>query len=427
MNGVALAVALASLGVDYSFRTTDEGQIEYTIQIEPEFLKALADGEEIHSDVPVEAGDVQRICVRIGTAPVKHTAASIQQYKRLLVQSPRYASNDPAMASAESQRTILWPARANPEESYRVAYGWQPDQQGQLAYYMQIDPTVLRTLAAGDEIHAAVDPGAGRVARFVVASGTKQLPRVSLPPAAPAPQPLAKSGSRFQTGDDVRQQPTAPPTITDDNYRPSAPRFGDQREQPAADLRAPATTGRAGGGTTFDSSRGEYSQPPAATRPPPTYYPQETTVADNRPYGPTPPSDASRYDRQRPNTIQPPADVAPAQGYNQPYTQPYSPQPYTNQPPPYQEPQTRYSAPAANDRLATAPPSPATAPALTPAPAAADSPASAKDQWWWPYWLVAMFSLFLSIGGNLYLGWTAAEFYSRYRLAVDRIRTAGRT
>ena len=37
-----------------------------------------------------------------------------------------------------------------------------------------------------------------------------------------------------------------------------------------------------------------------------------------------------------------------------------------------------------------------------------------------------VFSLFLSIGGNLYLGWTAAEFYGRYRLAVDRLRTAGR-
>ena len=31
-------------------------------------------------------------------------------------------------------------------------------------------------------------------------------------------------------------------------------------------------------------------------------------------------------------------------------------------------------------------------------------------------------ALFLSIGGNLYLGWTAAEFYSRYRLAIERMR-----
>jgi hypothetical protein len=61
--------------------------------------------------------------------------------------------------------------------------------------------------------------------------------------------------------------------------------------------------------------------------------------------------------------------------------------------------------------------------AETGAPGAVES---GGDQWWWPYWLFVVFSLFLSIGGNLYLGWTAAEFYSRYRLAVDRLRTAGR-
>jgi hypothetical protein len=40
--------------------------------------------------------------------------------------------------------------------------------------------------------------------------------------------------------------------------------------------------------------------------------------------------------------------------------------------------------------------------------------------------MFTVFALFLSIGGNLYLGWTAAEFYSRYRLATERLRSAGR-
>jgi hypothetical protein len=35
-------------------------------------------------------------------------------------------------------------------------------------------------------------------------------------------------------------------------------------------------------------------------------------------------------------------------------------------------------------------------------------------------------ALFLSIGANAYLGWTAAEFYSRYRSATDRLRSATR-
>jgi hypothetical protein len=32
----------------------------------------------------------------------------------------------------------------------------------------------------------------------------------------------------------------------------------------------------------------------------------------------------------------------------------------------------------------------------------------------------------MSVGGNLYLGWTAAEFYSRYRLAIERMRGGSR-
>src|SRR5262245_11077850 len=134
MNGVALLVALSACGVDYSWRTTEEGQLEYVIQIEPEFIKALADGEEIHSDVPAEAGFMQRICVRIGTAPAKHTAAGVQQYKRLLVEAGRYASASPAVPAAGALPTIVWPAKTLPEQSFNVTYGWQPDQAGQQAY-----------------------------------------------------------------------------------------------------------------------------------------------------------------------------------------------------------------------------------------------------------------------------------------------------
>jgi hypothetical protein len=44
-----------------------------------------------------------------------------------------------------------------------------------------------------------------------------------------------------------------------------------------------------------------------------------------------------------------------------------------------------------------------------------------------PFWIaVCIFALFFSVGGNFYLAWTAAEFYSRYKLAVERLRSAGR-
>ena len=41
------------------------------------------------------------------------------------------------------------------------------------------------------------------------------------------------------------------------------------------------------------------------------------------------------------------------------------------------------------------------------------------------WWLVfTSFFLFISVGANLYLGWTVMEFYSRYKLAVERLRTS---
>ena len=50
MNGVALLVALSALGVDYKVQTAEDGKLEYVVQMEPELLKALADGRR--STVP---------------------------------------------------------------------------------------------------------------------------------------------------------------------------------------------------------------------------------------------------------------------------------------------------------------------------------------------------------------------------------------
>jgi hypothetical protein len=73
MNGFALLVALSSLGVDYNVQQSEDGKLEYVIQIEPEFLRSLADGQQIHSDVPPEAGAIERVLVRVGTTAAKHS------------------------------------------------------------------------------------------------------------------------------------------------------------------------------------------------------------------------------------------------------------------------------------------------------------------------------------------------------------------
>jgi hypothetical protein len=44
MNGVALVVALAALGVNYDIQKSEDNKLEYVVQIEPELLKSLAEG-----------------------------------------------------------------------------------------------------------------------------------------------------------------------------------------------------------------------------------------------------------------------------------------------------------------------------------------------------------------------------------------------
>ena len=474
MKGVALLVAMASLGVDYSWRDTEDRQREYTIQIEPEFLKALADGEEIHSDVPVEAHQgrqVQRLCIRIGTTKARHSASSDQEFKRLMVSSGRYASADTTVAPADSLPTIWWPAKSNPIQTYAVSFGWQPDQEGNLAYFAQLDPTLLASLEVGDEIHTSIDTAAGRVGRFVIASGKKQLPRVSALPNSKtaSTSTVSTRGSRGTASD----QSAA--------YGPSASAFD---QSPAAYAPAssgpPATSSR---GTTFTPlpstpdpaySRSPATGPPASSsaaydspratfnssdRTQPSYQP------DNYPSGYTSNTNggvapAGTYgDTGYGSTMQPPVDPRMQPGYGQsaasqpptasgsfgqPGYQQYPPPAYPQQPnyapPPNYAPQPTYhQAPSFNtppDNRVASVNRPTTTAATSPLPApgaatgftrpqTADAPPAA-DKPWWPL-MFTTFALFLSIGGNLYLGWTAAEFYSRYRLAVERVRSAGRT
>src|SRR5688572_12494345 len=72
MNGFALLLLAATVGVEYDWRTTEDGQIEYVLIVEPDFIPSLADGSEIRSSVPPELEHVHRLCIRI--APPANSA-----------------------------------------------------------------------------------------------------------------------------------------------------------------------------------------------------------------------------------------------------------------------------------------------------------------------------------------------------------------
>jgi hypothetical protein len=412
MNGFSLLV-VAALGVVYSWRTGLDQQQEYVLQIEPEVVQALAAGEEIFSELPTDAGSFQRLCIMVlakDSGPIKHTAAAEQYFRQLHAGAGRYASLDRGLVPADPPPTLLWPGKsgANPEQTYGVNVGWQPDKNGSQQYLVQIDPTVLSTLSLGDELYVPIDPAAGRIVRFIVKAGRDNLPRTggtqtvtSPPTTAPNLPPVSISRNRNSgwssdsgnswTGGNPPSDPSRSPgrlnnTVSDTQYTdPRSSQYG----APPVTLPAP-DPGRYGGAYP------NYSQVP----------PQQPNNFD---------SYRTASDRLAPSgyPIQPPANqqpqLPPAQ---RPFNQQY--------------PETRVAGLPPTTLTAGTPqvtnPALVTPGFVTPGVAVQTQ----ADKPWGPL-LFVTFALFFSIGGNLYLAYTALEFHSRYRNAIERLRSAARS
>lgn len=110
MTQLVLLLAAAT-GVDYGWRHTEDGSLEYLIQIEPGLLRALAEGEPIVSEIHPDARGVTRFRVFVGNAqlpreavqPIAPREAVGQQeppiFPRLLpgpIPSPAPVENPPA-------------------------------------------------------------------------------------------------------------------------------------------------------------------------------------------------------------------------------------------------------------------------------------------------------------------------------------------
>ncbi len=446
MNGVALLLALSAVGVDYDVRTAEDGKVEYVVQMEAELIKPLADGQQIHSAVPANAGNIERIIVRVGLTEAKHSQTQIATYRNLLVEAGRIASID-SRGAADTTASILWPAKSKPELNYNVKYGWQPDAQGVLSYYVQVDPTLLSQLAIGDEIRAGIDPAAGPIGRFVIQVGSQDLPKIPVAPAATVRTDAGPGRTRFSPSTSASksdlypspskstygpapstlppvQRPTVPLASTPD-YSPAAAAAAAPEQQPlyAPPPRTPARFGSSASDVGADlgvpkfDSRTDYAQHPAA-------------------YG------DQRYTQPGVGATAPPRSAleaplathyGPPTYASIPTTPPQLPSQYQQHQPPANYPPPVNYAPAPQDRLANVN-RPATATSVS-APLAAPQinttsatkPAAENSTDNKPYLtMMVTFALFLSIGANMYLGWTAGEYYSRYRLATERLRSASR-
>jgi hypothetical protein len=467
MKGVALLVALSAWGVDYNVQTSEDGKREYVVQVEPELLKSLSEGQQIHSAVPPEAGQIERILIRVGMAAPRHSQANITAYRNLLLEAGRIASTD-GRGIADPTASVFWAAKDKPRLDYNVRYGWQPDAQGVLSYFVQIDPVLLQQLAIGDEIRAGVDPAAGRIGKFVIQAGSEELPKIPGEPIATGRSDAASGRTRFSpstapgtsdlypgssksiygpgaaTRDVVGPAPSsvapgsvAPGSVAPGSVAPgsavplartmtplaSTPDYGSAAavEQPPL-YPAPRSGSRASAGL---SDAGANQSPPGYAGPSQPDYGQPLPS-----YGQSQPDYSDPRHVQPRGTLEPPpAQYGPPSyadaGQNQ---QRLAPQvgypPAVNYAPPM-APQDRLASanrPATTTNLQAPLAAPQINPTSTTKPTTEAAATDSK-----PYLtMIITFALFVSIGANLYLGWTAGEYYSRYRLATERLRSASR-
>jgi hypothetical protein len=423
MNGVALLVALSALGIDHTWRSTQDGQVEYVLQVEPVFLQHLLDGQEIKSELPLTMQRVDRICIRIGSGSLKKLDRMAPEWPDL---------NQPAERQA-TQRATEVPlaihasaADGQAYQSFELTHGWLPAGDDESQYLVQLDPELVRSLREGDEVYAAILPDAGAVRSFVITAGREALPRQSSRP------PVTVAQLQTQAGGGT----SADPTLTDLTQPEQgsvygagpAPVAGTQERVPAP-LR---TGGQPGWNVTdtegTDSQGGRFSstrQPRGTTPQPP-----DTSLLD------VPQFDHDQFPARNSSGANARGGTTRMQG-SAPAAKTTTPR-YPSQQQPADRSQDRRFA-AESDWQSEEPAARvATRSTAVPSAAADELPRRStsirseagtkeKDPEFpaLPFTL-SLFALFLSIGGNLFLAWTAAEYYSRYKLAVERLRSSTR-
>ena len=510
MNGLAVLVCVSLLGVQQTWRTTPEGQLEYVLQVEPTFLASLEQGESVTSKLPSTAKVVHRLCLRISAEDLKKAPLRTPEVPPLATAEERAARSEPDIPVA-----IIVDAQGRAAETTDVSHGWQAEKDGRVQYVVQLSPDLLGKLREGDEIYTNLYPEAGQIEQFIIVSGQSELPRKSA--KAPSNATLA-TRDRRTVAPVAAENPAAYGPVADDNPAPGARLHGPR----TAESRASAPKGAALKASESKASAGRAAEPPRLRNP------QKFSVGDGGAEQPVEksveqPAEQPLYGAQEPeyapgeenreaaaapelfpanpmeevgSTEQPdttpiygpgssPAFKRPARSgspravaaeapvsergqfdkkpfdkgqfanapVNKPKTTPASLAPEKDGNEYLSESETRHSKPRSsfgaadgnvaattaeedqsgfdNSRIAsvetpkrrtslsagTAKSSSKSAPAAT--------AASEEPKPWWPLFFTCC-ALFLSVGGNLYLGWTAAEFYSRYRLAIERMRSGGR-
>ena len=423
MNGISLLVALAAVGVDVGFESTD-GKLVYTIRIESVLVDQLRNGSAIQTAVEPSNRGLRRFRVAMG---------------------PKSADKPRSSSGVANE----------------VDYGWRPNQDGGIDYYVQMPADRLETLSQGFPIDCQVHPDVTQIDKIYVFVGAAQLPREPAPAARSNSEPQYLSGAgggtrssggvapasgqdtgisapAFNTDPQFRSDNAGTRTTLSDNNRSTSPQNTTRNDQNrwASEPRRDNNSSSVYGGQpseynsnaatrpddynrfrdetlpvpnrSLDARLPEREQPSYGRYSEPRYEPRPETVA-RQPANP-PPQPA-----QQPSYAQPAPQVPVAQQPAQPTTYQPANNPWPQQPPPgynYAALQPSFVQPH------------------QPSKSDSDSNQAESEVRPWTPLILTTLALFASIGANGYLGWLAWSFFWRFRDAASdlaRARTAATT
>lgn len=414
MNGLAVLVSLAAIGVDYGWQPLADGQLEYIVQIEPGLLDELKDGEEIVSEILPEARNVRRFRIRVGTGNVPRTG-HLREETTPGGLGPRSRSEGANGADPAGGAAVL-PSRSRDESSASSSHT-SPANDGENGNFgpngfLKLPPPP--SLLGPDGKSSVLTPSAGRSNRSGSApEGSQDL----LPPAV---------ADRSSDGGSS-EAPSSPPSGTEEVSPPS--REGPLAPNESSSNTAPATPPRAGGGvyppatgqgSASSGGSGNLVFPPGSESRQPSGGRPESGSTNPKPVTPvrepTPESGPPNPVRFGESGIKPPADNTRAKHGPRPSSSSSGRGPIEGgEEAEAQEPLLAKNKPDHEEQTSDA---------------AAFKPSMDKEtaeklepKPWMPLVLTSL-ALFASLAANAYLGWIALGIYRRYRDIVDQLHQA---
>ncbi len=159
MNSAAFLLATAVLGVDYGWRRTDDGQLEYLIQIEPALVRSFEQGQEIVSELPPEMRGVRRFRISVGNQALPRDPIPAQAAAN---KADKANQAEPGRVIAEPARPIESAAAIEPPAERQVsrrtgerAASWL-DESGKNAAPGVESPTARESMT--ESAHGAASP-----------------------------------------------------------------------------------------------------------------------------------------------------------------------------------------------------------------------------------------------------------------------------